>query len=278
MAKSMIYYFSGTGNTLYIAKELAALLGGELVPITSTVGADRICPEADIVGIVYPVYYGGLPQVVHDFTKKLGGLKNKYIFAVSNYGGSHGFSVMMLEKYVAAAGGILAAAYGIHMPQNAFRKFWENNGRIVAGSKKRCRVIAGNTNLGKKNIRKLFLPRLMPALHKWFVPLYKKDLSERNGMPVGSEMDVLVRASDKTYKTNEKCTSCGLCEKVCPVGNIAIFEDRPQWHGRCENCLACYSWCPTRAIEGSVAKKDYYYINPDIKVQEIMAQRAVHKS
>ena len=156
MAKSIIYFFSGTGNTLYVAKELASLMGGELVPITSAVCADRICPEADIVGIVYPVYYGGLPPVVYDFAKKLSGLENKYVFAVSYYGGSHGFSVIMLEECVVAAHGTLAAAYGIHMPQNAFKKFCETNNRIVAGNKKRCYTIARNTNLGKKTFESSF--------------------------------------------------------------------------------------------------------------------------
>jgi ferredoxin/flavodoxin len=275
MVGAMIYYFSGTGNTLFIAKELAALLQGELVSISSAAQAERICPSADTIGIVYPVYYGDLPPVVHDFAKKLQGLENKYIFAVSNYGGGYGVSMTMLEQCVTAAGGTLAAAYGIHMPQNAFRKFWENNGRLVEKSRKSCRTIAENTRLGKKGIKQRgILPRLILPLHTLFVPLYKKGLARRSGMPADTEMDVLVRAAGRTYTVNEKCTACGLCEKVCPVANIVIIKGRPKWQSRCENCLACYNWCPSRAIEGSVAHKDYYYVNPNIKAQEIMAQKS----
>ena len=131
MGKPAIYYFSGTGNTLYLSRETAKLLDGELIPIVAALGDETISPDADVVGIVYPVYYNDLPAAVREFAGKLRAIEDKYVFAVCNYGGCGSNSVKSLRELIEAAGGELSAAYGIHMPQNAFRKPWENNARIV---------------------------------------------------------------------------------------------------------------------------------------------------
>jgi hypothetical protein len=64
MNKAVIYYFSGTGNSLYLAKVLAENLGDHLVPIVSTMRVEAIRPEASVVGIVYPVCFNDLPVLV----------------------------------------------------------------------------------------------------------------------------------------------------------------------------------------------------------------------
>ena len=274
MGKPIIYYFSGTGNSLYIAQETARLLDGELIPIVSVLGSEVVHPEAEVVGIVYPVYYNDLPAAVMDFAKKLRGIQNSYLFAVCNYGGCGSQSVKTLGKLVEAAGGALATSYGIHMPQNAFRKPWEINDRLIERAGAKIRKIAQDVNAQKKgNHLKGLLNFIFVRLHPRLLPKIKADLASSSGLPPDLDRDVLIRASDKRYRINSSCTGCGLCASVCPVSNIELQDGKPVWLGRCENCLACYTWCPSKAIEGSVATAGYFYTNPRIGIKDIIVQR-----
>jgi flavodoxin/Pyruvate/2-oxoacid:ferredoxin oxidoreductase delta subunit len=274
LMKTAVFYFSGTGNTLFIARELSRLLDGELIPIASTTGAERIATDADAVGIVYPVYYGELPAIVKEFARKLDGLAGKYVFAVGNYGGSPGLSAATLRKLLESGGGELAAFFGIHMPQNAFRKFWENNERIVLRSLKAVGKIARVTRSGLRGVDRTGLfQRLIIPLHGRFEPLYRKKMAQLTGEPEDADFDTMIRHSDRCFHTNGKCVGCRLCAKVCPVVNIKIKDGRPSWLGHCENCLACYNWCPEHAIDCAIPAKGYYYRNPKITAPDIMAQK-----
>jgi len=51
-----------------------------------------------------------------------------------------------------------------------------------------------------------------------------------------------------------------------------MTDNRPVWLHRCENCLACYNRCPTKAIRGGIASKGYYYRHPNIGITETMKQ------
>jgi flavodoxin len=80
-----IYYFSGTGNSLYIAKKIKEATNGKLASISSVMKQERIRPQADQIGIVFPCYLAqlnGIPLIVREFVKKLEGLEGKYIFCV----------------------------------------------------------------------------------------------------------------------------------------------------------------------------------------------------
>lgn len=94
--KTIIYYFTGTGNSLAAAKKIAAALGDcELVPIAllqKTTG--EIIPQADRVGIVCPVYFSGLPVMVSEFAERLDLSRSHYIFSIVTFGGSGASSAL----------------------------------------------------------------------------------------------------------------------------------------------------------------------------------------
>ncbi len=190
-----------------------------------------------------------------------------------NYGGCGSQSVKTLLEIIGAAGGQLTAAFGVHMPQNAFSKPWENNGRLVEKAGAKAVKIAGDIMARKKgNFLKGPLNAVFLRLHPILLPSIRANLAKRSSLPPDTDLSVLVRSSDKPYTVNDSCTGCGLCAKVCPVGNIELKDGKPAWRHQCENCLACYDWCPSKAIEGTVASKGYFYINPKIQITEIIPQ------
>jgi len=113
-----IYYFTSTGNSLVVARELAARTDGTLTSIPSAMGAERIRSDADAIGIVFPVYYAslggsGLPRIVERFVAKLEDVGTQYVFAVCTHSGGPGDTIENLERIVRAKGGELAAGFGL---------------------------------------------------------------------------------------------------------------------------------------------------------------------
>jgi ferredoxin len=266
-----IYYFSGTGNSLHIAEELASKLGGSVKRIAPLMDG-TIRTDADTVGIVFPVYYAELPVIVKKFAEKLDA-KGKYVFAVCNYGGAAGKSLKLLKAILKDRGIQLSAGFGVHMPQNAFRKPWEVKEKVLAQSVKRIDFIAKNVAVKKKGLFYTNIPMevMLRLMHAVIRGACSKDFSERTGMPEGTPIDELVYLLDESFSASNKCTGCGTCEAVCPVGNIRIDSGKPVWLNRCENCLACYNWCPSKAITGGVSQ-GYYYRHPKVKVSEMKGE------
>jgi ferredoxin/flavodoxin len=274
-----IYYFSGTGNSLYVAKDIAEGTGGALIPMASVANQNTIRPDPDAIGIVFPVYYGELPVIVKRFAERLEDIERSYIFAVSTFGGSAGHSFKLLGGIVQARGGAISATYRVHMPQNSFSKPWENHATLFSNWRKKLGQLVSNTNGRAQG--EFFKSRWLAPLYLFadgtvnmMKPRYRRAFIKLSNAPPDLSTDELIHRNDTSYWVDEKCNGCGVCSKVCPVVNIQMAENRPVWLHQCENCLACYNWCPSRAVQGGVASKGYYYRHPDIKIAEIMGQRS----
>jgi ferredoxin/flavodoxin len=270
-----IYFFSGTGNSLFIAEEIKSKMDARLIPIAKVIDKPEIITPANVIGIVFPVYYADIPIIVKNFAQKLTDIQQKYIFAISNYGGSTGNSYKSLSNIFRGKGSELSAGFGIHMPQNAFRKPWKNYQRIYQKSRKRINFIIKKIQAREKGI--CHSNPILEWLTSPFVGMVKsmteKAIAKAIEAPQSLGLEKLMLSFDKTYKTNDKCNGCGICEKVCPVDNIIMEEGNPVWQNHCENCLACYNWCPNTAIEGGPAQDGYYYRNAEMKASDIMKQK-----
>lgn len=259
-----IYYFTGTGNSYTVAKGIADGLGARLVPMASAVKEDEITIDTECTGIVFPIYYVDTPNIVRHFIPKLKGLSGKYIFVVCTYGGGRGRAVRTVRELLTQNGGELAAAYGVHMPQNAFLKPKEDNDALYEKMGPMVASICDRTVQRKKGFRAsegmldLVLRPLVPVFksvfHNYLARTYQ-------GTEDKSEMEMIYHL-DSTFCANDRCTGCGLCASVCPVQNITMDAGRPVWNHRCENCLMCYNLCPNKAIDSGIAQKEYYYMHP----------------
>ena len=118
--KTILYYFSGTGNTLMLARLLAKQLGDtEIINVVSC-NDSIVTPQADAIGILFPVYAFGTPRIIHDFINdNLQIADNTYVFSLTNYASAGGPSALKQVNMLLAAKGIqLNAGFGVPMPSN----------------------------------------------------------------------------------------------------------------------------------------------------------------
>jgi len=263
--KGIIYYFTGTGNSLAAARKIAATIGDCVPePIASYRNAiGPIIPEAERVGIVCPVYDAGLPVIVAEFAGRLDLSQVAYTFAVVTMGGTGVSALHQLNNILRERQGrALDAGFAVKMPGNfppvSRPPAGEKQDHILAAADARLAEIAG---IIKGNIAAPpgFSP-LSSLMQRIMYPPFAKNL---HGM-------------DKAFSVSDACTACGTCAQVCPTGNIIMEHDRPSWQHRCELCVACLHFCPTEAIQlemmqGTKGRGRYHH--PDLKVVDMVAQR-----
>jgi Heterodisulfide reductase, subunit A and related polyferredoxins len=76
----------------------------------------------------------------------------------------------------------------------------------------------------------------------------------------------------KNFNVNNKCTGCASCKKICPVDNIQMKNEQPNWEKRCEQCMACIQWCPSQAIQyANKTEKRNRYHNPEVKISDMIS-------
>jgi len=261
--KTIIYYFTGTGNSLAAAKVISAHLGDcELVSIASLAGSvAEIVPAADRVGIVCPVYDLGLPSIVAEFVDRLGLARVGYCFAVLTMGGFGVSALHQLDRLVFTRNNRhLDAAFVVKMVGNFVPLYDPAKGakreKLLADANTRFTVIADSIDKGL-----IVRPgiALLSALLKRFV--YDGFIQH-------------IHDADKNFIADEKCTSCGTCAKVCPVKNIDIVEEKPVWKHHCELCCACIHFCPVAAIQyGPKTKTRGRYKNPSVTLADMKKQQ-----
>ncbi len=273
MGKTEVYYFSGTGNSLALARLVARRLEGDLIPIASVIDRERIEPAADVIGIVFPVYYADTPNIVRWFAEKLENTEGKYIFAISNYGGGAGDSLVTLDRILRSRRKTLSAGFGVHMPQNAFHKPWEMKSLAYRQAPKRIEFIARSvearrTGLFYSNVLVQTMMAPFQGRIRRMTALYLERASDTPA-PSGLTVEQLMPVAARSFTVDENCSGCGTCAQVCPVRNTEIVDKKPVWQSRCENCLACFNWCPTSAIHGALATSGYRYHHPDVTARDI---------
>lgn len=259
----MIFYLSGTGNSLWAAKEVAAKQNEKLVSISaqlnSSAGPYSFSLQPDeIIGFVFPVYAWAPPQRMLQFIQKLNfnNYQGNYIFAIATCGDNIGNTMQVLADALQKKNWSLHSGFSLRMPNNYIimgnvdsqaeeKKKLQEAGEAL----ERISRFLRDKRKGVFQLKKGFLPVLMTAVVN---PLFNKKA-----------------ISTKHFYADDKCTGCGICAKVCNCRSIRI-ADRPQWGGECMQCLACLHYCPVRAVQyGRSTAKKGRYTNPYISVDEI---------
>jgi ferredoxin len=257
--KTIIYYFTGTGNSLAAAKAISSATGDcTLVPIASLAGTGRIVPQAERVGIISPVYFAGLPVMVAAFAENLDLSRTKYVFSVVTFGGSGASSALrQLDAILRNRHGRgLDAGFMVRMPGNYILMYSSPAGtkreKMIAMADEQLAEIAGSVGRCEKRV----LPSsfLANLVHTLAYPRFASHVHE----------------DDRKFSVNEKCTSCGTCAAICPAANIELVGGKPVWKHRCELCCGCIHLCPEGAIQaGKGTERRGRYRNPAVTVAEL---------
>ena len=250
---TIIYWFSGTGNSLYAAKRLADELGDtSLYHMALDVPAEAVGGSEEKIGFVFPSYYSNLPRVVRSFIEKLKIKDGTYLFALVTMGGLGLGSVAALESCLKQKKLRLDYGRGILMPANYLVMY---NPADKTKAEHRLEKV-------NKKIRRISLQIKATVSSVKKIPFTANNLYKD------------IEALDSQFYAEDSCTACGQCVKICPVQNIKMDNKKPRWLHRCEHCVACISWCPAQAIQyGEKTKARRRYHNPKITVNEIMPDR-----
>ena len=263
--KTVLYYFTGTGNSLSVAEGLCRRLGDcELVPLASVREAPGIIvPGADRVGIVTPVYFLGLPSLVAVFAGRLDLSRARYVFAMVTMGGSGGSAALrqldgILRRGPGGRG--LDAGFTVKMPGNYILMYEPPPGKrqeeILRDAERRVEEIADLVNRGHRG--RLAWSPIASLVHRVMYPRFIAGVHD----------------ADRRFTADDRCSSCGVCAEVCPVGNIRLEGGRPSWQHRCEQCMACIHLCPTGAIQaGPKTEKRGRYHHPAVEIEALRGQR-----
>lgn len=256
-----IFYFTGTGNSLAVAKDIANKLDNtELISIPAVIN-EKIEPIAESIGIIFPVYMWGIPNMVVEFVKKLNLTESQYIFAVATCAGQPGETLVQLQKLLQNKGSNLQAGFAVLETANTIQKdnifiktamMIERNTKITVSGKERLSEII-ETVKNKKEHRPETSSTL---LNKYGNFIYGMAISRINTMG--------------NFWVNKNCNLCLNCERICPSNNIEIKDDKPVWNQNCEFCQACVQWCPKEAIHIEREDLNRRYHNPAIKVKDLI--------
>ena len=255
--KTTIFYFSATGNSLYVAKKLAGLLGETTIHSMATYQpGEQLGGEDEAIGFIFPSYYGNLPRIVSKFIAGLDIHPSTWLFCLSTMGISLGTgSLKYCQKALNKKGLELQYGCGVTMPRNYIIKYNPLSAETAEKYNKRAddklAQVANDVKTKKTGINMGFV--------SWGFYLSTDTLYKN------------IEALDNAFFVESHCNGCGLCEKACPVQNIKLVDGKPEWQHHCEHCVACIHLCPQEAIQyGTKTKRRRRYHNPDVGVTELL--------
>ena len=254
----MIFYFSGTGNTRWVAEQIAKAIGEELVFIPDMIRERRYkftVKEDERIGFCFPTHGWQPPRICREFIRQLSltSKTNTYCWALTTCGDNTGEAMTILNKDLQTIGLQAETLFSVIMPESYVclpfmktdpedRERWK-----IENAEHQLHHIISIVKDRKRGIEELEKGST-PRLYSYVIGAY---FNKR-------------MVHDKKFTVDaDVCIKCGKCVKVCPVDNIKGTP--PVWihNGKCTCCLACYHYCPVHAINyGSITRKrDQYYFN-----------------
>lgn len=232
--EKIVYYFSGTGNSLRTARIIAREIGGaKLVSVRSN-PEEFPAAEADVIGFVCPAYEWNVPTPIEKFVEQLSINPDAYIFMISTYIAVHGKSFETIEKVLHAKGAHLSYGKSLRCVASqctAYEPFPPQRFMVPHSEK-------GAEKIGKEiaQARKRAYPKMSPISRR----LYSKMMTPF----INVEHEY-----DKGFYPSDACIGCEVCRKVCPTNNISFENSHPVWNHKCVGCMACVVYCPKKAIQ-----------------------------
>lgn len=257
--KTILFYLSSTGNSLYTAKEIAKRYEQvDLIAIPDAIQNKQFKFEGyKKIGFVVPLYFFGIPPIAKRFIEQLEVPDSTYLFAIVTRAYSKGRVLTEINKLLKAKGKLLNYGRYLTFPDNYIR--W-------AGAFKE-EVQLSILKKAKKNLD-LFSKEILSSTT---IKMQEGYLIRTIALPLYAIWKSKLKNNSKTFKVSISCTSCEICERCCPTKNIIMNEGKPEWGQRCEDCMGCVQNCPQKAIyfnARTAAKRRYK--NPNVSRSELL--------
>ena len=262
--KTILYYFSATGNSLSITRKLSSELGNcEIVPIAKAIKEETVEAQTDKVGFIFPVYAWGMPRIISEFIQKINISKDSYVFAIASCVAIQGNTLRDLKNELQKKGINLKAGFVVSGGRSSLMNLNMLDKIIIAIDRQRNKiksfdermtdiVKAINNNERRKIETSSFGANIFGSMF--------------HNMAIKSFASI-----DSQFIVGESCKGCGNCAKICPRSNILLENNRPSFKNNCEFCHSCIQWCPNFSIKhpnfDSTLKQ---YRNPEIKLKDMM--------
>lgn len=253
----ILFYFSGTGNSKYIAAYFCREMDAECHSIEEVTDAGALIAAHDIVGFCYPIYGSCVPRLMREFvTTHADALQNKKLVIFCTQLLFSGDGARALTELL--PGGAERVIYAEHfdMPNNVCN-FWMLSVKNGAQNEKKLRAAEQKMRKACANIRSGIVKR---RGFNWFSRL------------LGMSQNLFWPKMEETYRSSVQvdsdCIRCGLCAKQCPAKNLTLGENGIEQHGNCIVCYRCVNLCPKRAITVMIHTKpkvQYQGVLPETK-------------
>jgi len=250
----MIVYYTGTGNSRYVAKMLADLTGDECISANSFIkSGERAELHSDRPYVfVSPVYVSAPPRIFTDFIKNSAFSGDKRAYFVMTCAGGQGGCPEYCRRLCEEKGFEHMGTNQITMPQNYLIFF-------KTAEKEECEktVAAAEPEIKK-------LADCIVSCGEFPDPGMKKWEYISTEMILGMYYRHFM-GSDK-FTVSHECIACGKCVRLCPLNSISLVDGKPVWGKTCTHCMACISSCPKNAIEyGKASQGKPRYTCPEYK-------------
>ena len=236
----MLFYFTGTGNSRWVAEALGTAFDEPLVSIADALNEGKNAyplGEREKVFFVFPVHSWGPAVLVPRFISRLilSGYKGQEVYFVCTCGDDCGYTDRIMRSILARRGIAVTGGFSVQMPNNyVLMPGFDVDSKMVETEKLEKapeRVGEIVEAIRQKRNPSLYYAGSVPLLKSYMVyPLFTH-------FAIGG---------NRFYAT-DACISCGICAKVCPTGTISLSGDgKPEWADSCVQCVACIHRCPVR--------------------------------
>ena len=233
----MILYFSGTGNSAYVAERIGRVTGEPVVDLFEKIRDCDFTPihADDHWVVVAPTYAWRIPRILQEWLKETDLSGSRKLYFVITCGGSAGNAGKYLQRLCASKKMAYCGCFPIVMPENYIAMFTTPDREEALAVIDRAETAIDQA----------------AALIAAGVTFPPRPVTETDRLNSGIVNDLFypMCVHAKKFYVKDSCISCGKCAQVCPLRNIRLERGRPVWGGDCTHCMACICRCPSAAIE-----------------------------
>ncbi|MDF2804552.1 MAG: hypothetical protein K0S61_4457 [Anaerocolumna sp.] len=245
----MILYFSGTGNSRYVAQAIGKVTGDNIVSINEMVknSSNEVQTSNTPYVFVCPTYAWRIPKIVEEFIKNTTFTGSKKAYFILTCGSETHDALHYINKLCKEKGFELLGFAGVIMPENYIAMY-------NAPEKEEADIII------KKALPQILSLGAQIQAEQYLTNEKVTNMSKLMSSVV-NPLFYLTCVSAKGFYATDACINCGKCEKLCLLNNVVMNNQKPHWGSNCTHCMACICGCPTNAIEyknKSKGKPRYY--------------------